>query len=58
VLLALSAPVDCDPLVPFDPDHAPEAVQAVALVADQVKLLLPLLSTLLGLAFKVTIGTG
>jgi hypothetical protein len=58
VLLAVSAPVDCDPLVPFDPDHAPDAVQAVALVADQLKLLLPLLATLLGLALKVTVGTG
>jgi hypothetical protein len=54
----VSAPVDCDPLVLFGPDHAPEAVQAVALVADQVKLLLPLLETLLGLALKVTVGTG
>jgi hypothetical protein len=58
VLLAVSAPVDCDPLVLFGPDHAPEAVQAVALVADQVKLLLPLLETLLGMALKVTEGTG
>ena len=50
--------MDCDPLVLFGPDHPPEAVQAVALVADHVKLLVPLLATLLGLALKVTVGTG
>jgi hypothetical protein len=42
----------------FAPDHPPEAVHAVALVADQVKLLLPLLATLLGLALRLTVGTG
>jgi hypothetical protein len=52
------APVDCDPLVLFCPDHPPDAVQAVALVADQVKLLVPLLATLLGLAPRLTVGTG
>lgn len=54
----VSAPVDCEPLVPFVPDHPPEAVQAVALVADQVNVLVPLLATLLGLALRVTVGTG
>lgn len=58
VELAVSAPVDWDPLVAFGPDHPPEAVQAVALVADQVRLLLPLFATLLGLAVKLTVGTG
>jgi len=58
VVLAVSAPVDWDPLVAFGPAHPPEAVQAVALVADQVRLLLPLFATLLGLAVKLTVGTG
>jgi hypothetical protein len=40
------------------PDQAPEAVQVVALVADQVSVeLLPLL-TVLGLATKLTVGAG
>ena len=56
--MAVSAAVDCDPLTPTGPDHPPEAVQAVALVAAQVKLLVPLFATLLGLALKVTVGTG
>ena len=58
MLLAVRAPVDCEPLMPFAPAQLPEAVQVVALVADQVKLLVPLLATLLGLAFRLTVGAG
>ena len=52
----MSAPVLCVPPVATAPDHPPEAVHAVALVADQVKLELPPLDTLLGLALNVTLG--
>ena len=46
----------------FDPERVcaplqpPEAVQEVALVEDQVKLELPPLATLVGLALKLTVG--
>ena len=56
--LALSAPVDCEPLEGLVPDQAPEAVQAVALVADQVKVELLPLAIVLGLADKATVGAG
>lgn len=58
MLLAVSAPVDCEPLAALAPDQAPEAVQEVALAADQlsVELLPPV--TVLGLAAKVTVGAG
>jgi hypothetical protein len=52
----LRAPVDCEPLVALAPDQAPEAVQAVALLADQVKTALPPLAIVLGLAVKPTVG--
>jgi hypothetical protein len=56
--LAVSAPVDCEPLIPLVPDQAPEAVQAVALLADQLTVELPPLVTLLGLAERLIVGTG
>lgn len=56
--LALSAPVDCEPLTAFAPDQAPDAVHEVALVALQLKVVLEPLLTLLGLALKVTTGAG
>jgi hypothetical protein len=55
-LVAVTAPVDCEPLVATDPLQAPEAVQAVASVEDQVNVALPPLDTLLGLALIVTVG--
>jgi hypothetical protein len=58
VALAVSAPVDCEPLAALLPDQAPEAVQEVALVADQVNVELPPLATVLGLAAKITVGAG
>jgi hypothetical protein len=57
VSLAVSAPVDCEPpLADFAPDHAPEAVQEVALVTDQLNVELLPLATVLGLAARVTVG--
>jgi hypothetical protein len=56
--LVVSAPVDCDPLVAWLPDQAPEAVHEVALAADQVNVELPPLATVLGLAATVTVGAG
>jgi hypothetical protein len=45
-----------EPAVDSLPDHPPEAVQEVALVAFQVKVDTPPLTTLLGFALKVTVG--
>jgi hypothetical protein len=56
--LAVKAPVDCEPLTALVPDHAPEAVQDVALVADQVRVELPPLATVLGLALILTVAVG
>ena len=50
--------MDCEPLTAFVPDQAPEAVQAVALLADQVKVALPPLAMVLGLADRATVGAG
>ncbi len=55
---AVSAPVDCEPLTDLAPDQAPEAVQAVALVDDQLKLALLPLVIVLGLADRATVGAG
>ncbi len=38
------------------PDQAPEAAHEVAWVADQLKVALAPLATVLGLAFNVTVG--
>ena len=40
------------------PDHAPEAVQEVALVEDQLNVDAPPLATVLGLAVRVSVGAG
>ena len=40
------------------PDQAPEALQEVALVADQVKVALLPLVIALGPTLRVTVGTG
>jgi hypothetical protein len=42
----------------LEPDQAPEAAQDVALVVDHVKVELPPLATVLGLAAKLTVGAG
>jgi hypothetical protein len=54
--VALRVPVDCDPLIASEPLHAPDAVQAVALVEDQVRVDVPPWATLLGLAAIETLG--
>ncbi len=56
--LAVSAPVACEPLIALVPDQAPEAVQAVALVADQLNMEPLPLATVAGLADKLTAGAG
>jgi hypothetical protein len=56
VALAVRAPVDDEPLTPLAPDQAPEAVQAVAFVDDQLRdAVLPRVIEL-GLALKLTVG--
>ena len=56
--LAVSGPVLSLPLVAFAPLQAPLAVQAVALVDDQLSVLAWPLSTLDGSAVRVTVGAG
>jgi hypothetical protein len=54
--LADSAPVDCEPLSPFEPLQPPDAVQALALLLDQVRVEDAPAFTLLGEALSVTTG--
>jgi hypothetical protein len=54
----VSAPVVCEPFAALAPDQAPEAVQAVALVDDQVNIDAAPLLMVLGAAEKLTVGTG
>ena len=56
--MAVSAPVDCEPLRALLPDQAPEAVQAVAWVDDQVSVELPPLAIALGPTLRLTVGSG
>jgi hypothetical protein len=56
--LPVKAPVDCEPLTGLVPDQDPAAVQAVALLADQVRVELLPLATVLGLAPRLMVGTG
>jgi hypothetical protein len=58
VAFALSATVDCEPLVGWLPDQPPEAVQEVAFVVDQLKVELLPLTTELGFAARLTVGAG
>jgi hypothetical protein len=58
VEVALRAPVEREPLTGIAPDQAPEAVQAVALVEDQLNVALLPLVTELGLAARLTVGAG
>lgn len=58
-MLAVSAPVDFEPPVGvIVPDQAPDAMQDVALVADQLIVELLPLVTVLGAADKLTVGAG
>ena len=52
----VSAPLDSIPDVAFVPDQAPEAVQEVALVEDQVSIDDPPLVTAVGFAVIDTVG--
>lgn len=54
----MRAPVDCEPVEALVPDQAPEAVQAVALLADQANVELLPLAIVLGLADKATVAAG
>jgi len=58
VVVALSAPVDCEPLVAGVPDQPPDAVQVAALVETQVKVDVPPVVTLVGLALNEMLGGG
>ena len=50
--------MDCEPLMAWEPDQAPDALQEVALVLDQLKVELFPLVIELGLAARVTVGAG
>jgi hypothetical protein len=54
--LADTAAVDCEPVRPLEPLQPPDAVQAVALVLDQVSVEEAPAFTVLGVAVSVTIG--
>jgi hypothetical protein len=54
----LSAPVEDEPLVASAPAQPPVAVQEVAFTADQLKVALEPLTTVLGVAVSVTVGAG
>jgi hypothetical protein len=58
VVLAVSAPLDWEPLIALLPDHPPDAVQAVALVEVQERVAAAPLFTVLGVADKLTVGAG
>jgi hypothetical protein len=58
LLAAVSAPVLAEPPVARLPDHAPEAVQLVALVDDHVRVEDSPLATLVGFAVSVKVGAG
>lgn len=57
-VVAVSAGVVCEPAVASEPLQPPEAVQAVALVDDQVNADVAPLFTVLGFAVNVTAGAG
>jgi hypothetical protein len=56
--LAVSAPVDCVPVVALVPVQAPEAVHEVALLDDHVSAEVLPLRMVLGLALKLTVTEG
>ena len=53
-----SAPVPQLPLMPLLPDQPPDAVQLVALLADQLNVDAEPLLTVPGLALRLTVGFG
>ena len=58
MLVADSAPVDCEPLVGLAPVPPPLAVQEVAFVEDQVSVEAAPVVTEVGLAVSVSVGAG
>ena len=58
VLELVNAPLDSLPETALLPDHAPEAVQELALVEDQVSVEDPPLATVVGFAVSDTVGAG
>ena len=56
--MAVSAPVDCEPLKAFAPVQAPDARHAVAFADDHVKVALAPLATALGPTLNCTVGVG
>jgi hypothetical protein len=58
VSLWVSAPVEIDPLIGSAPLQAPDALQLVALVDDQLIVVAVLLGIVLELAPILTVGTG
>lgn len=56
--MAVNAAVGCEPLVPREPDQAPDAEQEVALEVDHVSVDRLPLATVLGLAARLMVGTG
>ena len=56
VVVEVSAAVTCDPLAGSAPLQPPEAVQAVALVEDQIRVLVAPLVMRTGEAVSVTVG--
>lgn len=50
--------MDCEPPDALLPDHAPEAVHAVAFVVLHCSVELLPLATVLGLALRLTLGAG
>lgn len=57
-LAIVSAPLDSLPDVAFMPDQAPDALQAVALVADQLRVAASPAATLVGAAVRLSVGAG
>jgi hypothetical protein len=57
-VLAVRAPLDWEPLIALLPVQPPEAVQAVALLDTQLKVVLPPLVMVLGLALMLTVALG
>jgi hypothetical protein len=57
-VVAVRAGVVCEPFVAFEPAQPPDAVQAVALVDDQLSEDAAPFLTVAGLAVRVTVGAG
>ena len=58
LLPATSIVMVSEPDVAFDPSQAPDATHAVALVVDQVRVVVEVMSTSSGEAFSDTVAAG